>query len=56
MSEATAMPALKRAYAYWYTNFAPAGGRLTPKQRRRIQHKRNHAAAPFTVGAAQGGN
>jgi hypothetical protein len=56
MSKATAMPALKRMHAYWYTNFAGPGGRLTPRQRRRIAHKRNHAAAPFGTGAAQGGN
>lgn len=47
MSIAGPMEHRRRLRAYWQQTGTPAGDRLTPRQRRRAQHKRNHAAAPF---------
>lgn len=44
MSNAVPMPSRKRVMTYWKTNGVE---RLTPRQRRRVQHKVNHAMAPF---------
>ncbi len=44
MSNATTMADERRLETYARQNGAT---RLTPRQRRRVQHKRNHAAAPF---------
>lgn len=41
------MSTAKRMYGYWATNGVPAGGKLTPRQRRRFKHKSNRAMAPF---------
>lgn len=45
MTEARTMSADRRTTIYQVAN---GSWRLTPKQRRRVAHKRNHAMAPFT--------
>lgn len=39
------MDTSKRMYAYWATNGVGSGGKLTPRQIRRIKHKQRHGMA-----------